>query len=369
MADKDTTKPGVSDESQNNDENKTDREETLDSIAENAKKTRMMEEAGVDINNPMEVNLALEKIANGEDPDPNAGLKDPYEDEEEDLSTIPADEDEELVPVEEPEMITVKINGVEKDVLKSDVDAEGGVRAYQKNRSADEKMRQAAEERKRIEAKEREIAQREINIAQREQALNKNTSSEPSTDVPSISEEARLLTEKMYSGDEEQTAEAVQTILERASTSTTPQLDTETIVNQTAAQVQWQNEVNSAKAKFASEFSDIDSNPEYRDYADQATVRIMAENPHWTPTQIITEAGEQARLKFRKELAEKAEADAESKREREEAEENESRLNNKRATDNVKGTDAKPAKKPVQKARTPSDIVKNMQQNRSHSSI
>ncbi|MES0327080.1 MAG: hypothetical protein ABUK13_02705 [Gammaproteobacteria bacterium] len=354
---KDTTKKGVSDD--NNDKSASDyieeqgdldRTNDVNDIVANAKKAREMEAAGVDMSNPMEVRLAKEKMDKGEHPDPNAGKLD------EEGGDDNLDAHEEL-DKSEPEMVVVKINGVERKVPQADVDAEGGVIAYQKARSADEKMRQNAEDKKQLEIREAQIAQRELAIATQEQAQLKkeNKSGKPSTDASQPSAEAIALGEKMYSGDQDQANEAVDTILERSKPSTP--VDTETIVNQTVAKVQWQNDVNSAKQYFATEYSDIDSNPEYRGYADQATKRIMAENPNWTPQQVVTEAGEQARLKFRDQLRENVKAD-----------EDENRMNNKRTTDNVRGNDATVQKKPEQKAKTQKQIIADMQKNRSHAS-
>lgn len=354
---KDTTKTGVSDgekeksasdyiENQDN----LDRENDVSDIVASAKRAREMEAAGVDMNNPMEVNLAKEKMDKGEDPNPNAGKA-----EEEEIEADPnANEDADK---SEPEMVMVKVNGVERKVPQADVDAEGGVILYQKARSADEKMRQNATDRKTLDTREAAIAQRELAIAGQEQANLKkeNKSGQPSKDAGQPSAEAIALTDKMYSGNQDKATEAIDTILERSKPSTP--VDTETIINQTAARVQWQNDVNSAKQSFATEFKDIDSNPEYRGYADQATKRILAENPNWTPQQVVTEAGEQARLKFRDQLRENVKAD-----------EDENRRNNKRTTDNVRGNDAKVQKKPEQKAKTQKQIIADMQKNRSHAS-
>jgi hypothetical protein len=355
MAKKDTTKKGVSDDKNDKsasdyikEQGDLDRTNDVNDIVANARTARELEAAGVDMNNPMEVRLAKEKLEKGEDPNPNAGKID----EEADL-----DANKEL-DKSEPEMVVAKINGVERRVPQADVDAAGGLVAYQKAHSADEKMRQNAAEKKTLDAREAEIAKRELAIASQEQAQLKkeDKTGKPSTDAGQPSAEAIALKDKMYSGNEDQAAEAIDTILERTKSST-PNIDTQAIVEQTAAQVQWQSDLKLAKQKFSTEFSDIDSNPEYRGYADQATVRIMAENPNWTPDQIITEAGEQARLKFRDQLRENAKAD-----------EDEERRNNKRTTDNVRGNDATVQKKPEQKPKTQAQIIADMKKNRSHAS-
>jgi len=346
-----TTKNGVSDDNELTSIDKlnagkpvSERDSDLNDIAANARKAREKEHSELDI--PGEIKTVLE----GGDPDLEGKPK------------SKAEPDKEKPKPKEPaevEMVLVKVNGVEKRVPKADVDAEGGVVAYQKSRSADEKMRQAAEIRKQNELKERELAQRELAISQQSEAsLNKdkNPSAKPSTDAPGISAEAKALKDKMYSGDEDQAAEAIDTILKRTESSSTPKIDTNAVVSQATAQVQLEIERKQAVADFKSEYSEIDSNPEYRKYADQATLLIRAENPNWTPRQIIMEAGEQARLKFADQIREKSAAA-----------EDEQRLNNKRTTDNVKGADAKVQPKPAEKPLTQSQIIAQMQSGRSHS--
>jgi len=340
----DTTQPGVSDDTN---KGASDRDDMMSDIAKNAQKTRLMEEAGVDINNPMEVNLALKKMEEGLDPDPNAGKLDP-----------------EKKPDDDPETIEVKVNGIKKLVLKSEVDAEGGVANYQKARSADERMRQNAEERRRLDADQQALEKRELAIAQQEEALLSDTNNkpEPSTDASVISDEAIAIKDKMYSGDEVKTQEAVQDILDAANNTATPELNTQEIIDQTTAQVQWGMDLNQAKKDFEADYSDINSNQEYREYANNATKRIMAENPEWTPSQILVEAGEQSRLKFRDEI------DLTQRENVAQAEEDE-RLKNKRATDNVRSNDATMQKAPEKKGLTPSEIVKSLQQGRSHAAL
>lgn len=370
MSKEDTTDNGVSEEAKTaedyaKEQGPLDRDQDFNDIVQNAKISRQLEAAGVDMKNPMEVNLAMEKLARGEDPNPNAGKPDP----EEEAAALAAYEggDPDLEGQDElgdkPEMVTVKINGVEKLERKSVVDAEGGIKAYQKLRAAEEKMQEAARKQKDIDERERRLAERELAISQQQGAsLKEENTARPSHDAESIAEMAKELTAKMYSGNEEDAQAAIQTILERTQNSSTP-LDSDTIVNQAAAMVQWQNELRQAQNNFKTEFKDIYGNPEYRKYADQATLRIKDEHPEWGPQEILKEAGEQARLKFRDQLRESG-ADPEKDKARAEEE---ARLAAKRATDNVNRADTRVQSKPEKKPLTPSQIVANMQQNRSHS--
>lgn len=360
MSKKDTTKTGVSNDKPADDyiadQGALDRDEDVGDIVANAKIARQLEAAGVDMKNPMEVSLAKEKLAKGEDPNPNAGKPDPGEEDELDPAVNEGDDQD----AAGPEMVLAKVNGVEKMVLKADVDAEGGIVAYQKARAADEKMRQAAEIRKEYERKERELAERELAFSQQQGAsLNKeqNNTGEPSTDVRQLSKEAIALAGKMYSGDETQAAQAIEEILERVNNST-QSLSREQIIEEAAAKVQWQSDLKSAHAMFASEYSDINNVPEYRSYANQATISIRAEHQDWTPSQIIKAAGEQARLKFGDAIRENGKQAG-----------LDDRVARKRATDNVTGNSAKQPQAAPKKAKSQKEIIADMQKNRSHSSI
>jgi len=344
---KDTTNNGVSDDNDQTSIDKlnaskpsSEREDSMSEIAANARKAREVEHSEMDITN--DIKNALE--GGGPDLEDDGGKPDP-------------DEKPKPVKPDTVEMVLVKINGSERRVPKVDVDEEGGIIAYQKSRSADEKMRQNAAEKKALEERERLIAERELAISTKEQASlsNENINQKPSKDVSGVSAEARALKDKMYSGNEDVAAEAIQELLDAQRKGST-QVDTQTVINQVTAQVQRENDRLQAVRDFKSEYSEIDSNPEYRKYADQATLRIHADNPDWTPRQVIMEAGEQARLKF-----------ADQIREMNAADEDNDRLDRKRATDNVKGADAKVQSKPPQKAKTQSQIIEEMKAGRSHS--
>jgi len=358
----DTTKTGVSDdnagttiEKLNAGKPKLERDEDISSIADNARKAREKEREEMDI--PGDIKSKLES---NELEDDEINIDGPDEKKPDDQKR---DEDLAAKKPTEPateaaETVLVKVNGIEKRVLKADVDAEGGITAYQKARAADEKMRQAADIRRQNEERERILAERELAIAQQEQALlnkDENSSKQPSTDAASISERAQALTEKMYSGDEKIAAQAVQELMDLQK-GNTHEYDPDAVSDQISERVHREIDRIQAVADFKSEHKEIDSNPEYRKYADQATIHIAKEHQDWTPRQVIMEAGEQARLKFADQL-----------RENDAADEDEARLNNKRATDNVRGADAKVSGKPKQKALTQSQIIEQIRSGRSHS--
>lgn len=346
MSKEDTTNNGVSADEDtisrlNAGKPPSDRELHLNDIAENAKKARQQEHEELDI--PGEIKKALEA-----DPDI--------------VEDTELDEPKDSPKTDEPEKVLVKVNGIEKLVLKSEVDAEGGVVAYQKVRAGDEKMRQAADALKRAEAREKAAAQKELAIAQREQALlgKPNSDSKPSTpDALSVEAKAKAIAAKLYSGDEAEAEAAIKELLgERAQGTTQPAIDPDSVVDRVTTQVQWELERKQAKADFKSKYAVIENNPEYRKYANEMTTHLMNEHPDWGPQQIIMEAGEIAMYKFREEIGKKTV----------EAEE-ENRLNKKRATDNVKSADAKVQPKPAPKAKTPAQIIADMQSARSHSSV
>lgn len=337
----DTTVTGVSEgeiDQLNAGKPQSPREAMLAEIAKNAKKARAMEEEGA-----IDVLGERNRIAAGDD-EPDAGKK----------TDDPPPEDP---PVTE-EKVLVKINGVERLAPKAEVDAEGGIVAYQKARSADEKFRQAAILSKQNEERERALAQRELAISQKEQALSKegkDSVAKPSTpDAPRVSEDAKRIKDKMYSGDEEQTAEAIQAILD-ASKGNATQLDPQKVAAEASVLAAREVERQLAVNEFKTKYKAIEENPEYRKYAGQITLQLFKDHPDWGPRQIIMEAGEQAMLKYGDEIREKAAKT-----------EDDERINRKRATDNVTGADAKVTPKPAPKPKTPSEIVAALQSGRSH---
>lgn len=139
-----------------------------------------------------------------------------------------------------PEMVTVKVDGEEQSVSKSDVDALGGVAAYQIHKAAEKRLAQANHEKQ-------EMAKL------LEQARIMFESAKPKEPVKPPEELLKEKIQQIQFGTPEEAAQAMQEIL----SSNTKQVDP----NQVAAQVMAQIQQNSAAQQFAQRNQDILQNP------------------------------------------------------------------------------------------------------------
>jgi hypothetical protein len=140
----------------------------------------------------------------------------------------------------EPEMVTVKIDGEEQSVTKADVDALGGVAAYQIHKAAEKRLAQANHEKQ-------EMAKL------LEQARVMFESAKPKEPVKPPEELLKEKVQQIQFGTPEEAAQALQEIL----ASNTKQVD----ANQVAAQVMTQIQQNTAAQQFAQRNQDILQNP------------------------------------------------------------------------------------------------------------
>ena len=138
------------------------------------------------------------------------------------------------------EMVTVKVDGEERQVPKSDVDAEGGVKAYQINRASENRLRQSQEalaETRRVQA---ELA------AWAEKQAPKQ---------PQVSDDQFIASkvDAIRYGSAEESAAALREVMARVS----PRQDDQAIVFQ--ATVNMKRDM--ALAQYSKDFQDVTSNP------------------------------------------------------------------------------------------------------------
>lgn len=139
-----------------------------------------------------------------------------------------------------PEMVTVKIDGEESQVPKADVDALGGVAAYQIHKAAEKRLAQAAKEK-------HDLAQM---LEQAKALIAQNQPKEP------VKPPAEILKEKVQQiqfGTPDEAAQALQDIL----ASNTQRVDPNQIVAQAITQMQQ----NMAAQQFAQRNQDLIQNP------------------------------------------------------------------------------------------------------------
>lgn len=216
---------------------------------------------------------------------------------------LPDEQDEPEQGVDE-ETITIKVDGKEKSVPRSQV-IESGVRALQKVESGDERLRKAADLQRQLQAQQQDLARREAEIqalAKRyeQEYHGKAPSAQEKADAPDFEAKARAIANAIYEGDEDAVVKALTEYLPGREGATPP--DMSQMVQQAARQArdealreiqqaEVQREVEKAQEQFRNEFPALAARQEFIDMADAETLKVYEEHPDWSPSQIVTEAG------------------------------------------------------------------------------
>lgn len=138
------------------------------------------------------------------------------------------------------ETVRVKVDGEEFDVPKADVDAAGGVSAYQRERASENRLRKANEalaESKRMQAQMAELAKQ----------------LKPVEQPPSVAKTLQESIDTIRWGTPEESASALQRVIELAN----PRVNEEQIIANALMRMQR----DQAVSKFREEFSDVVGNP------------------------------------------------------------------------------------------------------------
>ena len=217
-------------------------------------------------------------------------------------------------PIEEDpnEEITVKVNGRERQVARSKVEAAGGIEAYQKNAAASEMLNQASAEARKVREQAEALAIRERDIAEREQRLQQaapdkaKPSTEPPADADALKSLARQYHDAMLDGDIDKADELLLRInAAQSATAINPEEIATRAVQRardelTAEQRQkdakkFEADRQAAVAKFKTDYKDLANNPDAFGLVDAKTIEIHREHPDWTPAEIIDEAAHRVR--------------------------------------------------------------------------
>jgi len=220
-----------------------------------------------------------------------------------------ADEgDDEAAPAE-PEMITVKVNGKERQVDKAKVDAAGGVEIYQKQLAANEGLRQLSEDRKLLDQEITRIRQEREALEQQMAELSR-PKPDAERDLPEIDgdqlqalkQKASGFREALFDGDEDKADEILTELLIEAQKNPATPNDAESVVESAASKaVQMIEQDNHRKSlinafeALQSDYSDIVDDPRLWNMTDAETVLVKREHPEWTPDKIMREAGDRIR--------------------------------------------------------------------------
>lgn len=215
--------------------------------------------------------------------------------------------------INQDEEITVKVNGRERQVPRSKVDAAGGIEAYQKNAAASEMLNQASAEARRVREQADALAIRERDIAGREQRLQHAAAAKPAqtTELPAdagaLKTMARQYHEAMLDGDMDKAGELLLGINAAQSNATAinPEEIAARAVQQARAELtaddrrkaaeKFEADRQAAVAAFPTKHKDLASNPDAYELVDAKTNEIYREHPDWSAAAIINESAERVR--------------------------------------------------------------------------
>lgn len=137
-----------------------------------------------------------------------------------------------------PKMVTVKVLGREFEVPAADVEEAGGLKAYQLERSAQERLRQAANREAELKAEREKLDEDRKKLEQQRESAGPASTAGPSSTPPGdagngdVAIEAGKIVDALYSGDRNATRDAIQKILARPGSE---KIDAAEIARQAAA--------------------------------------------------------------------------------------------------------------------------------------
>lgn len=192
---------------------------------------------------------------------------------------------------EQEEMITIKVNGQEQQVPRSQV-LEHGVRTLQKESAADKRLAEASNLMRQAQSYEQQVRQLEQEILVKQA---QSTGKAPSrVDVTDAKERARQVISKMMDGEEDEAADLLAEIVSGRDTATPP-IDAQRIATEAAELAGQRIETKSALKQFNAEYPDILADPYLYELTDQETIKVQREHPEWGLSEILQEAGSRVR--------------------------------------------------------------------------
>lgn len=261
------------------------------------------------------------------------------------------------------EEITVKVNGREKQVPKSKVDAAGGVEAYQKNAAASEMLNQASAKHKELQQIEARLAEKARQIEEKERLLHATTQQSAHAGLPdagALKAMARQYHEAMLDGNLDiaddlllkmnaaQTATAInpEDIATRAVQRARAELTAEQRQQQAA---RFEADRQEAVAEFQEKYKDLAVNPDAHSLVDAKTIEVHREHPDWGPKAIIHEAANRVKSMIQNVSGIGRPSD---------------KLEAKRQMTQIRSGSARTAPKPAPRPQTNSEYVASLRQQR-----
>ncbi len=213
------------------------------------------------------------------------------------------------------EQVTVKVNGRERQVARSKIDAAGGIEAYQKNAAASEMLNQASAEARRVKEQAEALAIRERDIAEREERLRQAAAekpapatTEPPADAGALKSLARQYHDAMLDGDIDKAGELLLQInaaQKQDATAINPDEIAQRAVQRAREELtadqrreaaeRFEADRQAAVAQFSVKHKDLASNPDAFGMVDAKTLEVHREHPDWSAAAIIDEAATRVR--------------------------------------------------------------------------
>ena len=255
--------------------------------------------------------------------------------------------------------VTVVVNGKEKLVAQSRIDAAGGIAAYQKTAAASEMLNQASAELRSAREQAAQIQERERQLTEREQKIQSERVAEPSA-PDALKQIARDYHEAVLDGDMDKAGELLiqMQTTRNATVINKDEIATEAVQRARAeierdqkesARQRFNAEVAEANLEFQERFPDVADDPELSSMANQKTIALQEAHPDWSPKVIIAEAAQSVR----KWITERTAISS-----------SEQKLAIKRSLDNTRGGSVRAVTRPAPAPQTNSDYVSMVRKQR-----
>lgn len=200
--------------------------------------------------------------------------------------------------------VTLKVKGKEKDFSAEKV-MDAGVRALQKESTADVKLEEAGVKERAVNTRMDELDVREQNVIKREQEIEASRISggpAPSTDVSAqeglTDDEADNLVEDLYSGDRAKAREAVKTLEKRGIAATSANQPHIVTAEEVATHVERKTEAKASLKRFNTSFPGIAADNNLKNIVNVESLRIRREHPEYSQNELLMESGKYVAKKY-----------------------------------------------------------------------
>lgn len=184
------------------------------------------------------------------------------------------------------------------------VDLDKARTTLQKHEAADARLQNGSELLKDLQRREEQLQQNEAALSQKAKDLAAaRLPSPPVVDVDDqdLDGEVREVVGDLFAGTQDEAAEKLTALLRKTRAPVVPQVDPDAVARHAVSEARRQTQ-NDAEAlgfaTFRDENKDIVADPKLFAWADASTDEIAAENPDWSPTQVMREAGKRTREQF-----------------------------------------------------------------------